>query len=146
MARMSRYDQSGFHASDEGPDYHADDPDEDGPLTQLMNRIHKNAVDHGFWPEEGRNFGEVIALIHSEASEALEEHRSSKPSFYFNDDKHDPLGPKKPEGTAVELIDVIVRCLDALQHPDVACYDPDYVIAVKLAFNESRPHKHGRKY
>src|SRR5438874_4056667 len=39
------------------------------------NEIHKNAKDHGFWSAETRNVGEMIALIHSELSEALEAHR-----------------------------------------------------------------------
>ena len=38
----------------------------------VARQVHDNASAHGFWPPEGRNDGEMIALIHSELSECLE--------------------------------------------------------------------------
>lgn len=127
--------------ADDGPRYDADDP---MTLQEYAERIHKNAVSHGFWPPEGRNFGEMIALIHSEASEALDEHRSGKPVVYH---ERQPYGPDKPEGAMVELADVIIRCLDTMyKMADEHDLDIDAVVREKMWFNESRPHKHGRKY
>lgn len=126
---------------DTGPNYEADDP---ATFHEAAERIHRNAVKHGFWPPEGRNFGEMIALIHSEASEALEAHRSSEPSFHLVPQSY---GPDKPEGAMVELADVIIRCLDTMY--DIAQHDGlniDQVVNAKMAFNESRPYKHGRNY
>jgi hypothetical protein len=134
-------------APDEGPRYDADDP---MTLMEYAERIHKNAVSHGFWPPEGRNFGEMVALMHSELSEALEEHRSGKPAVYH---ERQAYGPDKPEGVMVELADVIIRCLDTMYFLSIARptegqppIDIDKVVREKMWFNESRPHKHGRKY
>lgn len=127
-------------------------------LTQLSRRIHKTAVNHGFWPPEGRNFGEMIALIHSELSEALEAHRDDDAPYWLEHEGMCPLffetaddgevcncNPK-PEGAGVELADALIRILDTFNHPSLKDVDIDDVVSKKMLYNESRPYKHGRQY
>ena len=74
-------------------------------------KIHENAKAHGWWDEE-RSDGEILALCHSELSEALEEYRNGKPMLYYIDGK--------PEGIAVELADCVIRILDYYGHKNYA--------------------------
>lgn len=104
-------------------------------LNELAKDIHRIAVDHGFWDAD-RNMGEMLMLATSELAEALEEHRTGKPAEY--EGEHG-----KPEGVAVELADCIIRCLDTMQSLGV---DVEAVIARKIAYNRTRPHKHGKAY
>lgn len=102
-------------------------------LNELSKEIHENAVDHGWW-ENDRGFGEIVALCHSELSEALEEYRNGKPQMYFENGK--------PEGIAVELADCIIRILDYCGKENI---DIDEIICIKHQFNKTRPYKHGGK-
>jgi hypothetical protein len=120
------------------------------PLTVLSERVHKNSVDHGFWPEgKGRNFGEMLMLVTSELAEALEEDRNGMAPFYILDGK--------PEGAAVELIDAAIRILDMLAgmaraealNPSVPgnlMPNVDELMAIKMDYNEGRPFMHGKGY
>lgn len=77
-------------------------------LRAAQELAHKTAVEAGWYtnletgePTE-RNFGEVIALMHSELSEALEADRKR-----LKDDKL----PNR-DGREVEFVDCIIRILD----------------------------------
>jgi NTP pyrophosphatase (non-canonical NTP hydrolase) len=98
-------------------------------LTQLSAKIHLTAVSKGWWEKE-RNFRELIALMHSELSEALEGERHGNPPS-----EHIPAFSAVEE----EFADTIIRILDT-------CYKRQYrlgeAILAKMEFNQGRAHKH----
>ena len=105
-------------------------------INEVARQIHENAVDHGWWDEE-RGFPEVLALIHSEVSEALEEYRNGRlPTEVYTGNNG------KPEGIPIELADVIIRVLDYCGYAGI---DIDAAISQKHEYNKTRPYRHGGK-
>ena len=94
------------------------------------NRISR---EHGFWDEE-RNDGEVMALIHSEVSEALEALRNNNPT-----------SNRLVEFTSVEeeLADVIIRIMDYAWGNQLSLAQ---AILAKMEYNEGREFMHGRSF
>jgi len=125
-------------------------------LNELINDIHQNAKDHGWWVEE-RSFGEIIALCHSELSEALEEYRKNKkPTEVYTKCKMEDIKKigsagcgvcrycpaNKPEGIPTELADVIIRIFDYCGKEGI---DINTAIHTKHEYNKNRPYRHGGK-
>ena len=104
-------------------------------LKDMQREAHDNAVERGFWENE-RNTGELLALIHSEVSEALEEYRNGRMKVASR-----PIGDiSKPEGFVTELADIIIRVADLAE---AYGYDLDVAVGEKMAYNRTRPYRHG---
>lgn len=122
-------------------------------ITELIKEAHENAIEHGWWEEE-RSFGEQIALMHSELSEALEEYRDGrgftedyyecKEDFcpYPNRPCPDECSHGKPCGIPIELADAVIRIFDTCGKYGI---DLERAIEIKMAYNKTRPYKHGGK-
>ncbi|MEK3784729.1 hypothetical protein [Paenibacillus sp. FSL R5-0810] len=127
-------------------------------INELVQAAHQNAVSKGWW-DESRSFGEIISLIHSEASEALEDHRNGKqPTEVWYEYEHPNYGKLthrssamewggiihlgKPCGVPSELADIVIRVFDACGRYGI---DLEQAIAEKMAYNATRPRRHGGK-
>lgn len=154
-------------------------------IEDLVQQAHATAVVKGWWEANGsdREFGTLMALVHSEASEAFEAFRDALPgvdlahpgySYRLPSDFpydvtyadgtytvstrsgkaqdmdvqqfHNLLAihkvPVKPEGVPSELADIVIRVADICGYYGI---DLDAAITQKMAYNRTRPYRHGGK-
>jgi NTP pyrophosphatase (non-canonical NTP hydrolase) len=134
-------------------------------LTGLSKEIHETAKSKGFYDKE-RNFGEIIALIHSEVSEILEADRKQK---WSNINYHKELFERKEENYKTgldrtetpekyfkrlfegeikntipqEIADSIIRLLDLAGFLGI---DIQSHVEIGMRYNKLREKMHGKKY
>ncbi|EHQ63646.1 hypothetical protein PDENDC454_04244 [Paenibacillus dendritiformis C454] len=94
-------------------------------IAELVKEAHQNAVNKGWW-EEPRTYGELIALVHSEVSEALEDYRNGAVphATWYEKKCGDEIKRSaelvndtwKPCGIPSELADICIRIFDIAGH------------------------------
>ena len=115
-------------------DWFKHDEDKINTINDLCRDANINAVNHGWWEEE-RSFGEIVALMHSELSEALEWARKD-PEAKSNHIT-DFLGIEE------EFADVLIRIFDYCGKKN---YRLGEAVIAKMKFNLERPKKHGKRF
>lgn len=118
-------------------------------IKQMMAEVREVNHANG-WYDTARTFGEDIALLHSEVSEAFEAWRghgfddATAHWAYRKGDRGEDLriDNPKPEGVGSELADLLIRLLDTADRANV---DLDAEYERKIAYNRTRGYHHGGK-
>ena len=70
-------------------------------IDELQSICYMFANAKGWWDKD-RTFGDLLCLVHSEISEALESYRARGFDKWYGENN-------KPEGVSTELADIIIR-------------------------------------
>lgn len=106
-------------------------------LKELVDNAHAMSRSKGWYDgaDATRNIPEMLALIHSEVSEALEDYRTGAMLA-------DVTVQGKPIGFPSEIADIVIRIGDLCGYLGI---DLDAAVIEKMAFNATRPYRHGGK-
>lgn len=109
-------------------------------INELTERVHRNAVDHGFHEGEDikdlNTLGNNMMLMVGELSEAHEAIRK-------NSLDHPCEKPIDITALEEEFADVIIRVMDTAGELGL---NLGRAIVLKHLYNETRPYKHGKKF
>jgi NTP pyrophosphatase (non-canonical NTP hydrolase) len=103
-------------------------------IKELQEICFKQAEEKG-WTITPVLIPEQVALICSEACEALESWRDNQPISWVDTNN-------KPQGVGSEYADIIIRVCHYAKLLDI---DLDFEIKRKLEYNRSREYRHGGK-
>jgi len=140
-------------------------------LKELAKEVHLANYEKGFYEDyeklvdsiskadhliilENIKFGQALALIHSELSEALEAHRTGKHFYGGGNSNGNIISFEGEEFNSIfrefvkdtwqdEIADAFIRILDFCGATGM---DLDFHVRAKLKYNKNRPYKHGKEY
>ena len=95
-------------------------------VNEFSRECHRIARGKGWWDKK-RNDGEIIALMHSELSEALEAMRNHA----------------NTADIAEELADCCIRIFDYCGAKNI---NLEQALLKKIEYNKKRPYRHGKKF
>jgi NTP pyrophosphatase (non-canonical NTP hydrolase) len=107
-----------------------------GTFLWLQKEAYATAKEKGFH-DAPSNFGERCAPIGSEVNELFEAHRN-----HTLNAPCDKATTPQITNAQEELADIVIRCLDFAQELGI---DLGEGVIAKMAYNKTRPHKHGGK-
>ena len=93
----------------------------------LINEVYEINSANG-WFDKERSFGDEIALLHSEVSEALEGYRTGD-----------------MDNVVEEFADVLIRLVDTFKRQNITGYDISKALEMKMSKNRARGYRHGGK-
>lgn len=123
-------------------------------LTELSQQIHAGNVERGFY-EHPATFPDRCMLIVSEIAEAVEAHREGRTTEHGDVDQACRMSAmematfigffkdKVKDTVEDEIADAIIRLLDLSGYMKI---DIDAHVTAKLAYNSTRPIRHGKAY
>lgn len=131
-------------------------------INETAKAVHENAKAHGFF-DTPKNIGEMLCLVHSEVSEALEadrknhyakdfDKRMAEIEYSYNTgitqqqketDFKNVFSVLVKNSFEDELADIIIRVMDLAAFKGI---DLEKHIELKMRYNVLREHKHGKKY
>ena len=122
--------------------------DSNSTISEIQAHVYDVSVSKGFHDKDDINSmieaGNRLMLIVGEVAEAHEEIRNGHAltETYYPFIGHNTIVPK-PEGVPSELADIVIRCMDFAE-----TYGIDLAAAIieKSAYNETRPHMHGKDF
>lgn len=125
-----------------------------GGINDLACAIYQRNVEKGFYEKE-KNIGEMLCLIHSEVSEALEADRNRSYAMLTEPQRNVLMGwtgsddfikdyKDKVKGSfEEEMADIFIRLLDMCAFKGI---DIEFHVKAKMRYNLSREKYHGKKY